>query len=210
MRFFDEHTERLLRQSLMDAERATERLQGQIDQLIASNRDLSALLLTSERRRGELVKLVVAFRRLVEATDATAALRAVEEILVAIVGTENFVIIANAGRSGAEAVAGLGRVNDLANTAPLGLDEVASCQNSREAHAAAVRWIDTTIVTAMPLKIGDHVVGAIVIGSLLPHKEGLSADDDQVLCLLGGFAATSIMASEQRRGWKQLNVPQVS
>ena len=89
-----EGKERLLRHDLAEAERASDRLHTQVDQLIASNRDLSGMLLTADRRRGELMKLIVAFCRLIEATDAWSAVRTLEEILVAVIGTEDFVVLA--------------------------------------------------------------------------------------------------------------------
>ena len=207
MRIFDENTERLLRQSLMDCERNSERLQVQLDQLIASNRDLSTLLLTAERRRGELLKLVVAFRRLVEASDAPTAIRAVEEIIVTIIGTENFVVLAAAAGARVYPVAGLGAVHDYAKSEPPQLGEVISSQGDRESRAAAQRWFGSDVVASIPLRIGENVVGAIVIAALLPHREPLGFQDEQVLCLLGDFAATTIIASEERRRWTQLLLP---
>lgn len=161
-----------------------DRLQTQVEQLIASNRDLSALLLASERRRGEMMKLVVSFRRLVEATDAVSAIRAVEEILVTVIGTEDFVILAASSDEELKPIGGMGSALEQTPTAEP--------------------------VARIPLRIHERTVGAIIIASLLSHRAPLGAHDTQVLCLLGDFAATSIIASEERRRWTQLAVPAVT
>ena len=187
-----------------------ERLQTQVEQLIASNRDLSELLLASERRRGEMMKLIVAFRRLVEATDAMSAIRAVEEILVTVIGTEDFVVLAAEGDQ-LKPVAGFGSALQQARTTPLLVEHVTDSVPNRGAPAVVSRWLGVTdAVACIPLKIHDRIVGAVVIGSLLSHREPLGVHDNNVLCLLGDFAATSIIASEQRRSWDRMLIPAVA
>ena len=66
---------------------------------MSSNRDLSTLLVTTERRSGELVKIIVAFRRLLESGDSAAALRSIEEILINVIGTEDFVVLSGGRRA---------------------------------------------------------------------------------------------------------------
>src|SRR3954471_8779385 len=95
MRSADSSELRILRAELLDAHRELVRLRSQIEQLLASNRDLSSLLSTSAQRTDELVKIIVAFRRLLESVDAAAALRSIEEILINVIGTEDFVLMLN-------------------------------------------------------------------------------------------------------------------
>ncbi|MGH7677994.1 MAG: hypothetical protein ACRENU_05975 [Gemmatimonadaceae bacterium] len=207
MRYVDEGREQRLRQGILDAERASERLQVQVDQLIASNRDLSGLLLAAERRRGELMKLIVAFKRLVDATDSASAILAVEEIVVAVIGSENFVVLATDGSATLAPIAGMGRAFDHGRSARPRPDQLVAGPSGRTAQALAAQWLGSSDVAAcVPMRIMDHVVGAIVIASLLPHREPLGLQDEQVLCVLGGFAATSIIAAAERRHWTQLIV----
>src|SRR5204863_4410659 len=84
---------RILRAELLDAHRELVRLRSQLEQMLASNRDLSSLLSSSAQRTGELVKIIVALRRLLAANDAGAAVRSIEEILINVIGTEDFVLM---------------------------------------------------------------------------------------------------------------------
>ena len=86
--------ERIFRDELVLAQREHTRLRLQAEQLIASNRDLSGLLLGAERRTNEMLKLTVAIRRLAEARDTLDGIHILEEILINVVGTEDFAILA--------------------------------------------------------------------------------------------------------------------
>jgi GAF domain-containing protein len=60
------------------------------------------------------------------------------------------------------------------------------------------------VAAVVPLKVLDRVVGAIVIGSLLPHRELLGGRDREILGLLAAYAATAIIAADRRARWRQL------
>src|SRR5438477_2027012 len=137
---------RILRSELLEAHRELSRLRIQNEQLMSSNRDLSTLLVTTERRSGELVKIIVAFRRLLESNDSAAALRSVEEILINVIGTEDFVVLLITEPDGLKVVAGMGRAVENAAALPPTFDGLFA--------------VDARIV---PLHIAENVVGAIVI-----------------------------------------------
>jgi hypothetical protein len=196
-----------LRQNLADAERTSDRLHTQIEQLIASNRDLSGLLLAADRRRGELMKLIIAFCRLIEATDALTGVRTLEEILVTIIGTEDFVVFAFADDNRLGPICGVGPVYDFAKRNPP--DKSVACPAEKVPGAAATKWLGSEVAACVPMRIGEHLVGVIVIASLLVHRESLSVQDQEVLRHLGDFAATAIMSAEERHRWTRLVVPTV-
>lgn len=196
-----------LRQNLADAERMSDRLQTQVEQLIASNRDLSGLLLAADRRRGELMKLIIAFCRLIEATDARTGVRTLEEILVTIIGTEDFVVFAFDDDDRLAPICGVGPVRDFAKRNPP--EKSLAAPSEKEPTAAAARWLGSNVAACVPMRIGQHLVGVIVIASLLVHRESLSVQDQEVLRHLGDFAATAIMAAEERHRWTRIVVPTV-
>ena len=184
---------RILRSELLEAHRELSRLRIQNEQLMSSNRDLSTLLVTTERRSGELVKIIVAFRRLLESGDSAAALRSIEEILINVIGTEDFVVLLITEADALRVVAGMGPAVENAAELPSTFDGLLA--------------VDARIV---PLHIAEHVVGAIVIDQLLPHRDPLNANDDQVLSLLSRFAASAVMAADQKHGWKRIEVQEVA
>lgn len=182
-----------VRTELLEARRDLARIRTQNDLLIAANRDLSSLLSASSQLSGELLRTIVAFRRLLEAPDSSATLRNIEEILVNIIGTEDFVVLVVTEQPAMRAVAGMGPALQRAKASPLTQDALA---------AGSARVV--------PLRIDERVVGAIVIDNLLPHRDAISGSDEQVLALLSSFAATAILAAEQRQGWTRLHVAGVA
>jgi len=195
MRHADGSELRILRAELLDAHRELVRLRSQTEQLLASNRDLSSLLSTSAQRTGELVKIIVAFRRLLEAPDAAAALRSIEEILINVIGTEDFVLLLSMESLSApmHPIAGMGPALEGARKKAPTLDEA-----------------NTADGRALPMYIAEHLVGVIVIETLLPHRDPLNASDDEVLHLLSRFGATAVMAAHHRRSWTRVSLPGIS
>ena len=175
---------RILRAELLDAHRDLVRARTQAEQLIVSNHDLSDLLASASRQAGELLKVSVAFRRLSDATDAAAALWALEDVAINVVGTEDFVVLACGNGATMHPIGGMGPVFDEARQRTITLGQL--------------RQSDDRVI---PLYFGGAVVGALVIRSLLEHRAPLSAADDQVLALLSRFAATAIVEWDDNRNW---------
>lgn len=173
---------RVLRAELLDTHRDLMRARTQAEQLIVSNRDLSSLLASASSQTGELLKVSVAFRRLSEAGDAAAALWALEDVAINVVGTEDFVLLACGAAARMYPIAGMGDAFDEA------LDSAPTL--------AELRQSDDRVV---PLWFGGTVVGALVIRRLLEHRLPLTAADEQVLALLSHFAATAIVAWGEAR-----------
>ena len=184
---------RILRAELLEAHRELARLRVQTEQLMGSNRDLSSLLVGTEKRSGELVKIIVAFRRLLESESAATALGSIEEILVNVIGTENFVVLLITAPDRMRPVAGMGSALRRAHDESPTLEQL---------HHREMRVV--------PLYIADTVVGALAIQELLPHRDPLNHNDDQVLNLLSRYAATVVMAAEHRKHWTRVDVAEVA
>jgi len=183
---------RILRAELLDVHREVKTLRGRVEQLVASNDEMAGQLAAASRRTDDLLKSNVVYRRLLEACDAAAALSAVEEILSNIVGTEDFVILATTDQAALRPIAGMGISMRRAGERPPTLDELS------HGHSHVV-----------PLYVAEHVVGAIVIGELMLHREPLGHADDQVLTLLSRFAASAMIAADERKHWHGLPLPAV-
>ena len=114
--------------------------------------------------------------------DSAAALWAIEDVAINVVGTEDFVVLACGAKARLHAIAGKGPAFDEAlHRAPT---------------LAQLRKSDDRVV---PLWFGGKVVGALVIRRLLEHRAPLTQADEQVLALLSHFAATAIVAWGENR-----------
>jgi hypothetical protein len=193
--------------ALLEARRELERLRQQNEQLVASNGDLSALLLSADRRHGESIKVIVALRRLMEAGTAGAALRGLEEILINVVGTEDFVVLALAGETFVP-IAGMGPAVLHAREFPAAREILEQCVAHRRA-VTTFTWHGEEVAACIPLRIESRIVGAVAIASLLAHRGPLNVYDDEVLRLLGDLAATAILAADHRTRWTQLPCPEL-
>jgi hypothetical protein len=180
----------VLRSELLEAHRELNKLRTQNEQLIDSNKDLSQLLVATEKRTSSSLRLIVAYRSLVQAEDRGAALRGIEEILVNVIGTEDFVVLLLTDTDVMRVVGGMGPILETT------LD---SCPTYEQIESEARRMV--------PLFIDAHVVGAIAIQELLPHRDGLDANDEQILQLISQHAAAAIMCADQQRLWTRLPLP---
>src|SRR5205814_10305057 len=115
---------RALRADLLDVHRELTRVRGQNEQLVLSNRDLSGLLTASAQRTRELVKMIVAFRCRLDSADSASALRSIEEILINVIGTEDFAVMLLTDQASMRAVAGMGPAVARARETPPTLQEV--------------------------------------------------------------------------------------
>lgn len=199
-----------LREDLITALDDADRLRAQLEHVMATNRSLSVLLLNSDARGGELMKMLVAVRALIESRDAPAALAGLEDILVNVVGTADYLIYSlDEENDSLVPIAALGDAFATSGRVPLNGSWLGDVVRTGEvlisrARPASRRNPDAGIAAVVPLRVVDRVLGAIVIGQVLPHRESLDLCDREVLRLLGAYAATAIIAADRRGDWNQL------
>lgn len=178
-----------LRARLEAAERRAERLAAELERLEAEHGMI-------QQENAHLTSLFVATARLHESERHQDVLRALEEILAMLVGTEEFGVYAvNAGRGELYPLhsAGLG---DGAGR-PLRLDDGPVGQALRSAvpyYAPA----GERPVACVPLRWGERVSGVIVIYGLLPQKAELGPADRALLEVVGAHAAAALEMSRLR------------
>jgi hypothetical protein len=189
----------------------SDRLREQLSTLLTSHQQLSSLLVAADTRTGELMKVLVSVRTMIESRDAGAALDGVRDILVNVIGTDDFVIYAIDPRDQMLVpLAGVGELLQSSSRLPLYTGWVGEVVRSgalviTDDRTDAARHPEGADVAAVvPLKVLDRVVGAIVIARLLPHRELLGSCDREVLRMLGAYAATAIIAAGRRSGWREL------
>lgn len=187
-----------------------DRLRLQVSTLLATQRQLSTLLVAADGRTGALMKLLVAVRSLIESRNAPAAMASLQDILVTVLGAERFTIYSLDSRQQLlVAIAGTTAHPVVSDRVPLhdswlgGVVRSSAVYVARDADRPARRG-DADVAAVVPLRVLDRVVGAIVIGRLLPHREALDGCDREVLGLLGVYAATAIIAADRRGRWREL------
>jgi GAF domain-containing protein len=188
-----------------------DRLRTQVSTLLSTHQQLSTLLVAADTRTGDLLKLLVSVRALIESRDASAALDRVQDILVTVIGCDEFTVFSIDPREQVLVrVGGTGTFVRESETVPLhhswlgDVVRAGSLLISREPPRVPADHRYTDVVAVVPLKVLDRTVGAIVVTSLLPHREPLGACDREILDLLGVYAATAIIAADRRARWRQL------
>jgi hypothetical protein len=180
-----------------DAARTT--LLEQIAQMEARARTFTARYLEVEQQNANLANLYVASYRLHGSIDKTEVLETLKEILINLVGSEEFVILER-DSDGAllRAVASVG-VDDVQKAhITLGGGGLGEQIARGVPYVAADNAKDLPVTACVPLHVGGHIVGAIVVYRLLSHKAGLEESDIELFNLLATHAATALYCSEIR------------
>ncbi len=188
-----------------------DRLRVQVSTLLSTQRQLSSLLVAADTRTGDLMKLIVTVRALIESRDAAAAMESLQDILVNVIGADDFTIYSIDPRQQLlVAIAGTNTHARASDHVPVNDSWLGSVVHSGTLFVT--RPIDRTVAkpkyadvaAVIPLRVLDRVVGAIVVARLLPHRERLDGCDREILALLGVYAATAIIAADRRGRWREL------
>ncbi len=190
-------------------EELVERIQGlesehrdALDRLKAleeENRNFAARFVEVEEENNSLANLYVASFQLHSTLDLEEVLSIVVEIVINLIGAEVFCVYALDERNGTlSPVAAEGR--ERSSFAPVALGEGmigASVERgeilSRDGDELGS---DDSPRVSIPLKVGDRAVGAVALFHLLAQKERFSALDHELFELLGGHAATAMLAAQ--------------
>ncbi|HEU4884356.1 MAG TPA: GAF domain-containing protein [Longimicrobium sp.] len=148
-----------------------------------------------------LTRLWVAASALHEAANEDAALRALEEVMINLAGTEEFAVFEIDG-GGLVPLHAFGVADGrLRPHAPAGV--VARVMESGDAWRADAPHPDPSDapdqpwapVACIPLRMGDRVAGVVVVWSFLPQKMAFEPFDVELYALLANRAAPALRAS---------------
>jgi hypothetical protein len=153
----------------------------------------------SERRSAEygkleavhanLANLYVASFQLHSTLERETVLGAIREIVVNLIGSEEFVVFERDGSEAFRYVTSVGMAGD---------DSVLAHERVLQATTSGETWISSRqedLTACIPLKIDSAVTGVIVIRRLLPHKPGLEPLDLELFDLLATHAAMALYTS---------------
>jgi GAF domain-containing protein len=180
-------------------------LLANIAHMEATSRAFTERYLEVEQLNANLANLYVASYRLHGSLEREQVLATLQEILVNIVGSEEFAIFERRKDGPSmHVVWSLGVDATQIPDVRLGEPGLGSCIARGSPHVPGhdpdVTEIARRITACIPLRIGDHVIGAIVVYRLLAHKPAVEEADLEMFNLLATHAATALYCSELHAG----------
>jgi hypothetical protein len=163
------------------------------------NRSFAERFLQIEEENNNLANLYVASFQLHSTLDLQEVLRIVVEIVINLVGAEILCVFALDERTNKlEPVAAEGRERASFRAVPLGSGAIGAAVSQgeivyRENPADADG--DEPLV-CIPLCVGSKPIGAIALFELLVQKDRFTPLDHELFTLLGGHAATAMLAAQ--------------
>jgi hypothetical protein len=179
------------------------RLRAEVARLERHVSMLSTEVATADQKAGDLEKLLLAARRLESCADRAAVLAALQDILVTVVGSDDFVVLAlddegrtmwpilGVGTNGA--ACGPLLVSDGLVSAAL---ETGRCQIAGPRGAGDLPRNEP--LASVPLMSWPHTVGALVLFRLVAHRTMLRSVDIELLEFLSSHAATALQIADLR------------
>jgi hypothetical protein len=163
------------------------------------NRSFAERFLQIEEENNNLANLYVASFQLHSTLDLQEVLRIVVEIVINLVGAEVLCVFALDERTNKlEAVAAEGRERASFGSVPLGKGAIGAAVAQGEIiyreHAVAAKTKEPLV--CIPLCVGNKPIGAIALFELLVQKDRFTPLDHELFTLLGGHAATAMLAAQ--------------
>ncbi|HYA27001.1 MAG TPA: GAF domain-containing protein [Thermodesulfovibrionales bacterium] len=165
------------------------------------NKDFASKYVEVEEINNALANLYVASYQLHSTLDFDEVLRIIIEIVINLIGAETFaILLIDEKTNEIVPVSAEGIALESVPKARIGEGIVGAVTKEGESYFAAdiSRGGDVAKgepIVCIPLKIKEHVIGAISIFSLLTQKEGFTNVDYELFNLLAGHAATAIFSA---------------
>lgn len=171
-------------------------LDRRFQQVESENKDFAQRYVEVEQQNESLANLYVASHRLHSTLDPSEVVECIKEILLNMIGSEDFGLFVVDDESGELVRQGYeGETAETPAKARValgdGLEGVVAMGGEPYFTEA-----EEGPCACVPLKIKNRVVGVIAIYSLLSHKKGLSELDHKLLELLAGHAASALISSK--------------
>lgn len=190
-----------LRSRVEQLQQETSSLGARLEQVEKENRDFASVCVRVQEQNEAITNVYVASYRLHATLDPRGVMKMIMEILIELVGAEEFgILLLEEKKSILKLVAGEGVRERLpSESLPAGEGVVGEVANSGEAfyfEPKNAREEEVGLpLAAIPLNIEDEPVGVIVIYKLLSHKTSFSELDHQLLELLAAHAATALVSA---------------
>lgn len=183
-----------------ELEAEKEEILGRIRKVEAENQDFATRYVEIEQENNNLANLYIASYQLHSTLDFKEVLQIIIEIIINLIGAEEFAImLLDEKTNELQAVATEGVAREDVPSVKIGtgvIGEVAKTGENyfAEDFSAPVPDLQNPMV-CIPLKIKEHVIGALVIYKLLVQKTAFADVDYELFTLLAGHAATAVFSS---------------
>jgi len=164
----------------------------------SENKDFAQRYTEVEEQNESLANLYVASYRLHSTLDPHEVVECIKEILINMVGSEEFGLYVVDEETGDLALTGY--EGEIAKRTEKGGVAFGEGLEGFVAQSGQPFFTEDAgeggeVCACLPLMIKERVVGVIAIYKLLPHKRGLTELDHRLLDLLAGQAATALVSS---------------
>lgn len=202
---------RVLRQEVQQHRLEKQQLSEQLRLIEEENHRFSSKYVEVEEQNNNLANLYVASYRLHETLDRHSVLEAMLEIIINLIGSEEFAIFERPpGGSEVELAAAFGIENEELEGIDATRGEIARTLETGNLFVAPADGPPSELVACVPLRLGSETVGAIAVLSLLEHKESLEPVDHELFDLLSAHAATALHLSSLHALPEPASQPEVS
>lgn len=191
-----------LRQKISQYQQERGDLQQQLSAVEEENRAFSNQYVQVEEQNNVLANLYVASYRLHSAIDREEVLTALKEVIINILGSEEFAVYEQIpqGSDNYNLTLAFGAESTRLKAVDLHDGEVGSAIHDGSIYVAeslvAADESSKTPLVVIPLLLKQKVIGAIVIFSFLPQKTELNPADEQLFDLLASHAAVALYTSQ--------------
>jgi putative methionine-R-sulfoxide reductase with GAF domain len=165
----------------------------------AENKDFALRYVEVEEHNESLANLYVASYRLHSTLDPGEVIECIKEVLVNMVGSEEFGLFIADDETNELVLAGYeGEIARGFENRRVRFGEgiEGAAAESGEMLLPNGNEASRDVTVCVPLRIKDRVVGVIAMYKLLPHKKRLTTLDFKLLELLAGHAATALVSSK--------------
>jgi transcriptional regulator with GAF, ATPase, and Fis domain len=191
---------RKLAERIADLECEKQEILDRIKQVEEENQDFAARYLEIEDENNNLANLYIASYQLHSTLDFKEVLQIITEIIINLIGAEEFAIMLLDEKSDEiQAVATEGVEREEIPHVRLGKGVIGKVAGEGESYFVAD--VDSyqrdfaNPMVCIPLKIKEHVIGVLAIYKLLIQKKEFAPVDYELFTLLAGHAATAIFSS---------------
>jgi transcriptional regulator with GAF, ATPase, and Fis domain len=172
-------------------------------QVEEENKDFANRYIEVETENNNLANLYVASYQLHSTLDFNESLKIVLEIVMNLIGAEEFsIMMLDEKTNELSIVAQEGMGSEARASVKIGDGIIGETAKSgevyyREGDPTDLGGVDYTHpLVCIPLKIKEHVIGAIVIYKLLIQKQEFTGVDYELFSMLAGHAATALFSSK--------------
>ncbi|MFZ3072233.1 MAG: GAF domain-containing protein [Thermodesulfobacteriota bacterium] len=191
-----------LKRKLKAVEEEKTKIVARFQEVEKENADFANRYIEIEQENNVLANLYIATYQLHSTLDLNEVLRVILEIVINLVGAEQFGLVLLDERSHElKAVATEGISKDDIPPIRLGEGIIGTVAKTGEDYfrkdiSAPIQFNPLFPLVCIPLKIKERVIGVLVIYSLLQQKDTFTTLDFELFNMLAGHSATAIFSSK--------------